>query len=168
MGDEGSTSSLSGKTFRKNDTAIEVIGSADEAITQIEKCLILLNKQYDNTYYEINKDLSKIIEGLYNLMAEVSNGKASGLPKTIQQGYVKRLERRIDEITEVLPKQTQFTFFKSEVGIELSEARVRVRKLEREMVQLLRHDIIRPVLFQYINRLSDYIYIASVFFENQK
>ena len=70
--------------------------------------------------------------------------------------------------TEVLPKQTQFTFFKSEVGIELSEARVRVRKLEREMVQLLRHDIIRPVLFQYINRLSDYIYIASVFFENQK
>ena len=166
MGDAGSTGSLSGKKFRKNDTPIEVLGTADEAITQVEKCSILIEQYYNgDSDPAIKKDLSKITEALYNLMAEISNGKASGLSKTVQTGYVERLERRIDEITLLLPKQTKFVFFKTIIGIELSEARVRIRKLERDMTQMLRHDIIRPVLFQYVNRLSDYMYILSVYLE---
>lgn len=166
-GDAGTTKTFSGKTFRKNDTTISCGGCADEAITQIEKCSVLLFDKFSNEFPAMNKDLQKIIQALYQLMAEISNGKASGLARTLDQGYVVRLERRIDEITSELPKQTQFTFYKTLLGVEISESRVRVRRLEREMVDMLRHNVIRPVLFQYVNRLSDYLYILSVWAERE-
>ena len=135
-GDLGTTSGLSGRKFRKNDTIIMCGGCADEAITQIEKCAVLMFDTFGSEHHALNKDLNKIIEALYQLMSEISNGKASGLPKSLQQGYVDRLERRIDVITAELPKQRGFTFFKTLLGTELSESRVRVRRLEREMVKL--------------------------------
>ena len=162
-GDEGTTSSLSGEKFRKNDTIIDCIGAADEAITSIERIRLYIKEQP-----KIQKDIEKIIDGLYQLMAELSNGKASGLTKTIQQGYIDRLERRIDELQELNGKPKGFVFFETIQGLDTSEARVRVRRLERKLTPLLRHEVIRSVVYKYVNRLSDYLFVLAVYLDNKE
>ncbi len=163
-GDTGTTTSFSGETFRKNDTIIECLGCADEAITSIEKSRLRIIESISINNNNYLKDIDKITDALYQLMAELSNGKASGLSKTIQQGYIDRLERRIDEMNI---KPTGFIYFTNLISLELSESRVRVRRLERRLTNLLRHEVIRTVLYKYINRLSDYLFVLAVKIEDK-
>ena len=155
-GDEGTTGSLEGIRYRKNDTVIEIIGLIDETIISIQKARYYFKDE------ALKKQWDKIIEALYLLGAEISNAKASGLSKYIVQGFVEKLEEKIDEY---YIKTNSFQYFVQISAIECEEARVRVRKLERGLTILLRHKQIRPTIYSYINRLSDYIFVMSVYAE---
>ena len=152
-GDEGTTQSLSGTKYRKDDETIEANGLIDETIVAIQKAKIPFKNQ------PIEKQFNKIIEALYLLGAEVSNGKASGLTKYIDKGFVDKLEQKIDENTTTI---NTFQYFENQQVLEVEEARVRVRKLERYLTRMLRRDTIRPVIYQYLNRLSDFLFTMSV------
>jgi cob(I)alamin adenosyltransferase len=160
-GDGGNTGSLSGEIYRKNDTVIQCLGLADELQVSLERVRYHMVEIGDENFI---KDINKIIEAIYQLMAELSNGKASGLSKTISQGYIDRLERRIDELS-LMKKVKNFVYFETIPGIDISEARVRTRKLERRLTALLRHEVIRATIYKYVNRLSDYLFSLSVVIE---
>jgi len=157
-GDEGNTSSLSGKRFRKNDSVIEVNGLIDEALVAIQKAKLYFSDE------KLLKQWNKIIEGLYLLGAEVSNGKVSGLNKAIDKGFVAKLEEKIDKYYIPI---SSFQYFESEAALNCEEARVRVRKLERFMTSMLRQDRLRSIVYAYINRLSDYMFVMSVYIEKE-
>lgn len=153
-GDEGNTMSFGGIEYRKNDSIIEVNGLIDESLVGIQ------NARTHFTDPRLLKQWDRVIEALYLLGAEVSNGKTTGLSKYIVPGFVEKLEEYIDEYsTEV----SAFTYFNNTESIACEEARVRVRKLERYLTSLLRQKRLRPVVYQYINRLSDFIFVMSVY-----
>ena len=53
------------------------------------------------------------------------------------------------------------------IAIEVNEARVRTRKLERTLTNYLREREIRSVVYKYVNRLSDYFFALSVRLEKE-
>ena len=153
-GDEGTTGTFSGKRVRKNDDVIEAIGIMDNVVAYL---------QMSRTYYEVgtpeHKQLSKLIEGLYQMCAEVSNEKAAGLGKTVTSGYLERLEKSIDQLDI---KLDHFVDFTKELPISLNISRTQVRTLERKMTDMLLKGMIRPILYQYVNRMSDYLFCMAV------
>lgn len=155
-GDEGNTTSLSGESYRKNDTVIEAGGLVDEAIVSVQKAM---------TYFDDDamlKQWDRIVEALYLLGAEISKGKASGLTKSIDKGFVEKLEEKIDLYSIPI---SSFQYFNKESSLECEEARVRVRKLERFLTTMLRQDRLRSPVYAYVNRLSDYLFTMSVYCE---
>lgn len=177
-GDEGTTRTLNGKTLRKNDLSIEVNGAIDEAIVSVEEARFHVRAMEESgSYIDDNqqsitydylkghtKQLTKIIEALYFLGAEISNGKASELPRTIDKGFVEKLEEKIDSFNIEL---TSFVHFNDLSAIVVNKARVTVRRLERVMTELMRMEVIRPVLYQYVNRLSDYLFSLAYVIEKE-
>jgi len=155
-GDSGTTSSFSGRTYRKDDTLIELNGLIDETIVSISLAkTVLVNKQQQ-------KQFNKIIEAMYLLGAEVSNGKTTGLTKYIDKGFVTKLE---DEIDSFDYKINGFMYFSTKEALYCEEARVKVRKLERFATKLLRHEQLRETIYAYLNRLSDYLFVVSICLE---
>lgn len=168
-GDQGKTTTLSGETCRKDDDLIELNGLIDELIVAVERARILYlytEGEEKTEWLEQDtknlKQLNKIIEALYLLGAEISNGKTTNLTKTIDKGFVDKLEEKIDEIYRPL---TAFMHFKKLSAINISEARVRTRKLERGLTATYRAKNLRQAVYQYINRLSDYFFVLSVYEE---
>lgn len=157
-GDEGNTSSLSGTKYRKNDTVIEANGLIDETLVAIQKAKLNFSDE------RLLKQWNKIVEALYLLGAEISNGKVSGLNKSIDKGFVAKLEEKIDKY--YIPTNS-FQYFNTSAALDCEEARVRVRKLERFMTTMLRQNRLRSVVYAYINRLSDYLFVMSVYIENE-
>ena len=153
-GDEGNTSTFTGKRVRKNDDVIEAIGQMDVVVAYLQQ-----NRRFYTEGSSEYKQLSRLIEGLYQMCAEVSNGKASGLSKTVNNSYVERLERSIDELNI---KLDHFVDFKKELPISLNTSRVFVRTLERRMTDMLLKEQIRPVMYHYVNRMSDYLFALAV------
>jgi len=157
-GDQGTTSSFSGQRFRKDDLIIEINGLIDESIASLESLIF-----YESTEHTL-KQLNRIYDALYMLGAEVSSGKTTNLPRVISQGFVDKLEQLIDEHNI---KLDSFQRFKTIKGVQTNELRVRIRKLERVLTKLLRVQSLRPVVFAYVNRLSDYIFTLSIYYERE-
>ena len=158
-GDTGTTTSWSGKTYRKDDSVIEINGVIDETMASLEKVKYYLSEEQDPLQH---KQISKIIEALYLLGAEISAGKVTDLPKYIDKEYVDKLEYKIDEMDI---KIDTFMTFNTIQGIDTSEARTRVRRLERRLTSLFRRGQIRGSVYAYLNRLSDYLFVLSVYLE---
>ncbi len=156
-GDEGTTSSLSGKRYRKDDPVIEINGIIDETISSLERVRIHLS---ENTIQ--HKQINKIIEAMYLLGAEISAGKTTTLNKYIDKTYVEKIEEYIDKMNI---KINTFMSFNTVQGVDTSEARTKVRRLERRITSLLRREQIRNSVYMYINRLSDYLFVLSCYLE---
>lgn len=173
FGDEGNTNTMSGEVCRKNDTVIEINGLIDELIVAVEAARIKYfyteketesNEAVDQDKKTL-KQLNKIIEALYIFGAEVSDGKTTNITKTIDKGFVDKLEEKINDIYK---PQKGFMYFTKTQAVLIGECRVRTRRLERGLTPMLRQKRLRPVTYQYFNRLSDYFFALQCHEENRE
>lgn len=149
-GDEGTTTIL-GNKVSKNDHLIEAIGSLDEfnSIIGIVKCFI-------------KKDailLGRIEEIQINLMVIGSELGSLKPNKNISEKNVLRLEDSIDKFEKLIPELKNFIL---PGGTELSSylfySRSMCRNLERKLIYLT---IENKFILQYINRLSDFLFVLG-------
>ena len=77
---------------------------------------------------------------------------------------IQRLEQEIDEMEAALEPLRNFILpGGSSAGASLHLARTIVRRAERECVDLTTQESLRPEVIQYLNRLSDYLFVAARF-----
>lgn len=77
-----------------------------------------------------------------------------------------KLEEEMDEMDAVLPPLTNFILpGGSKAGAALHSARTIVRRAERSAVVL--NEEISPYVLAYLNRLSDYLFIAARYMNSQ-
>ncbi len=125
-----------GKTIKKTDPILEVVGSLDELQAVIEL-----------TNYELKiKYLEKVIEDLYLIMGK----------KPIAE-KIERLEAEIKKLEKELKIGNKFLIFKKKKSLNLNWVRTVVRRTERRCWILEDEGI-----GVYLNRLSDYIYLLAV------
>ena len=75
---------------------------------------------------------------------------------------VKRLENEIDELNKNLQPLNSFVLpGGSELSANLHLARTITRRAERVMCALASAEKINPVAIQYINRLSDFLFVLA-------
>lgn len=153
-GDSGSTSTLDGKRIEKSDRLVWISGSIDELQTALDRVLAQLEEGKHRSRLE------RVQHVLWQLAGELSQGRTGG---TVSDPVLDRdtgeLERWIDEAEIDL---TGFVRFSSVLAADVSEARVRARRLERVLADHARAAQVRPEVLAWINRLGDYLFALAV------
>jgi len=164
LGDAGTTSTLKGDRVPKDCCLIKAIGDLDELQTQIDKCISYLKKTLILEREVLR--LERIQTLLWQLGGEISfEGINDYITNPIEDSDVKELENWIDDFNLTLKG---FQRFENVIAIELNEARVRARRLERNVTENLRESKIRPISYKYLNRLSNFFFALSVYIERKK
>ena len=151
-GDNGSTSLGDGSRVSKDSLIIKSIGSIDELNASIG--VVLSVKPIEEIIVKI---LNKIQNDLFNLGGEIAT-KDLNL-KLVTKDDIKLLESSIDKLNKQLSPLKEFIMPRgSEVVSRLHFSRTICRRAETDLVKLSQ---INKILLQYLNRLSDYLFVAA-------
>ena len=160
-GDDGTTALGSGERRPKYDLRIGAYGTVDET-----NAAIGIVRFYLEDARELDAMLGLIQNDLFDLGADLAvpqrEGKADRLRMLSSQ--VERLERDIDGLNEHLAPLTSFVLpGGTPAGAYLHLARTICRRAERMMVELAAQpdEPVSDAAIQYINRLSDFLFVAS-------
>ncbi|PWE55015.1 cob(I)yrinic acid a,c-diamide adenosyltransferase [Metarhizobium album] len=162
-GDDGTTGLVSGPRRRKDDLRIEAYGTVDETNSWLG--MARLHTTGDG---EFDAMLERIQNDLFDLGADLATpdtGKPLDYePLRIVEAQVERLEAEIDRLNADLQPLKSFILpGGSPAAAALHMARTVSRRAERIMVALSRSDgeTVSPVALKYINRLSDFLFVAA-------
>ncbi len=159
-GDQGQTSLVGGERVSKNHPRVEAYGTVDELSAALGLCRAALEE--DDPLATLSKELVEIQQRLFDLGAEL----ASPEPRpdavgAVNDEAVKDLESAMDRMSETLePLQSFILPGGSELVARLHLARTLCRRAERRTTDLLEAGL-RPQLLHYLNRLSDYLFVAA-------
>src|SRR6185437_4217481 len=160
-GDDGTTALGSGERRPKYDLRISAYGTVDEtnAAIGVVRPHLLDARGLDAMLGLIQNDLFDLGA---DLAVPAREGKAERLRMLSSQ--VERLERDIDGLNERLAPLTSFVLpGGTPAAAHLHLARTICRRAERIMVELAAqpNETVSAAAIQYINRLSDFLFVAS-------
>jgi cob(I)alamin adenosyltransferase len=162
-GDKGNTSLFGGERVSKDAKRIEAYGSVDELNSHLGVIRSL------RPHSDIDHILDRVQNELFVLGADLATPK-SKYPKgtyRIDSRHVEQLEKDIDRLDSALVPLQQFILpGGSRVSAELHVARTVCRRAERRIVQLAKKGEIGTTPVVYMNRLSDFLFVASRYANN--
>ena len=159
-GDAGQTSLGSGTRVPKHDLRVAAFGTVDEA-----NSVIGLARLHTAADTQIDAMLARIQNDLFDLGADLCNPEAQQRKSTalrVTTAQVLRLEQEIDAINADLePLQSFILPGGSPAAAHLHLARTVVRRAERLMTEFAISEQINPIALQYVNRLSDHLFVLA-------
>ncbi len=157
-GDKGLTSLFGGARVSKDTDRIEAYGSVDELNSQLGIVRSLKPPP------EIDRTLQRVQNDLFTLGADLATPETKTKKKVlrISSSHVEQLERDIDILESSLPPLEHFILpGGTRTSAELHVARTICRRAERSIVRLSRKSEIRITPVVYMNRLSDFLFVAA-------
>ena len=157
-GDKGMTQLLGGSAINKNNLKLECYGTVDELNA-------FIGNIYDQKIEGSQKNtLLKIQNQLFNLgscLACEANNNMYNLVNITQENIM-MLEKEIDIMDASLPKLKNFILPSGMPTVSKCHiARTVCRRAERNLVALSEQEEINPLSMQYLNRLSDYLFVLA-------
>lgn len=151
-GDDGSTGLGDGSRTGKDSRRIDAIGSVDE----LNSTIGLL--QVEALPEGVRTALTDIQHDLFDLGGELCIPGLENLPET----RVARLDELLEKYNADLPRLQEFVLPGGSRPAALAHvARTVCRRAERAVVALGREETLRPVCRQYLNRLSDLLFVLA-------
>lgn len=157
-GDDGTTSLFAGGRISKGHVRIHAYGSVDELNTVLGLALAA----------DVDVALRDSIQRVQGELFTVGADLAAPLDANTQSGLrvdsdmIDRLESEIDAWQAELPGLKHFVLpGGSLVGAFLHQARVICRRAERWVVMLQEDEPVNRLVMQYLNRLSDWLFVAA-------
>lgn len=167
-GDDGTTALVSGPRRTKYDMRVESYGTVDETNSAIG-----VARLHTSGLPELHDMLFRIQNDLFDLGADLATpetGEAlSYEPLRAVETQVTRLENEIDSLNADLSPLKSFVLpGGTPAAAYLHLARTMSRRAERQMVELSRMDgeVVSPAALKYINRLSDFLFVAARYANN--
>lgn len=156
-GDKGETSLFGGKRLPKNHIRIDAYGTVDELNSYIG----LVRDAAENN--GIREDLKTIQDRLFSLGANLASDPDKEMQTPdILDSDIQFLENRMDEMDEGLESLKNFILPGGHTTVSFCHvARCVCRRAERLTVELHYNESVDPIVIQYLNRLSDYLFILS-------
>lgn len=161
-GDTGKTSLIGGTKVPKSHLRIESYGTTDELNSYIglsidyikDKQTIILLKEIQDRLFTIGSSLA----------CDPEKETLMKIPDLKQEDVI-LLENEMDRMNEVLPVMKSFILPGGHVAVStLHITRCVCRRAERICVQMQEEGLfIEPLVIQYLNRLSDYLFVLSRF-----
>ena len=157
-GDKGTTSLASGTRVPKYDDRLEAYGTVDELNSFVGWAHSLV----------IDKQIKMILDRVQNRLFTISSNLAmdkdefkSALPKIVPSD-ISDLETDIDRMLDLIPELKNFILPGGHEAVAACHvARTVCRRTERLMVRLDESISIEENHIRYINRLSDYLFVAA-------
>jgi cob(I)alamin adenosyltransferase len=163
-GDDGTTALGNGERRRKDDLRIEAYGTIDEAnsaigLARVATATVPEFARVDAMLLCVQNDLFDVGADLCMPEAET---KPDREPLRIIQAQVDLLERKIDELNaELAPLHSFVLPGGSPAAAALHVARTVTRRAERILVALSLEEKVGEPILKYINRLSDFLFVAA-------
>ena len=157
-GDDGTTGIVGGDRLGKDDPRIEAIGCVDELNCVFGSALAELALMDNAPGAELGHRLLAIQHDLFDLGGEL----AMPPEKLLDTGHHQRLSRWQDAMNDTLEPLANFILpGGSRVLAALHLARSGARRAERRLVSLSRTEGVNPESLIYLNRLSDFLFVAA-------
>jgi cob(I)alamin adenosyltransferase len=151
-GDKGQTGLASGERLSKSAPRVQALGEVDEL-----NCVIglLLEQELPQA---LRSSLALTQHELFDLGGELS------LPGSalIKESYLLRLDTELEQLNETLPPLKEFILPGGNPPAAFAHlARAVTRRAERALWLLNTEEPLNPLAPQYLNRLSDYLFVCS-------
>ena len=167
-GDDGTTSLASGERRKKNDLRIEAYGTIDEtnSFIGLARCYLDLSSPLYPMIMRIQNELFDLGADLSTSFSEMES-KGDLKRNRIIEIQVKRIEEELDFLNSELAPLTSFILPGGTLAASAFHcARTVCRRGERIIVALKEQESINSYALHYVNRLSDFLFVASRY-ENQ-
>ena len=161
-GDDGTTALGTGERRPKFDLRVAAYGTTDEL-----NATLGLARLHTGGAPEVDAMLARIQNDLFDLGADLcapDGGANSRERLRVAESQVTRLEQEIDTLNaELAPLRSFVLSGGTAAAAHLHLARTVCRRSERLIVELASQsgEQVSPVLMRYINRLSDFLFVAA-------
>ncbi len=157
-GDNGTTMLFGGGRVPKHHLRIEAYGTVDELNSYVG---LIRDQDISEHHRQI---LKKIQDTLFTLGANLATNPEKTKVKTpdITEDDLQLLEQEMDTMTEALPQLKNFILPGGHTTVSFCHlARCVCRRSERLCVALAEQSPVAAILIQYLNRLSDYLFMLA-------
>jgi len=152
-GDDGTTGLGDGTRVAKESARVEAYGTVDETNSAIGVVLAVANIPD-----AVRVTLTRVQHELFDLGGELC------IPghRAIHAAQIERLEHDLDAMNDTLPPLKEFILpGGGPAAAACHMARCIARRAERCVWSLAREESIAPEVAQYLNRLSDLLFVAA-------
>ena len=160
-GDGGQTSLGNGARVPKHDLRVAVYGTVDETNATVGMARLHADGAMDDGLKRVSNDLFDL--GADLCTPDIENDATAPYPRLrIIPGQVDRLEREIDAMNVRLTPLRSFVLpGGSALAAQLHLCRTVCRRAERLVVELAAAEPVNPEAIRYLNRLSDWFFVAG-------
>ena len=160
-GDSGTTALIGGRRIEKSHPRLEAYGTIDE----LNACLGVLRS------YPVDEKSKDNIIRIQKLLFVIGSSLATELTDKENIGQknvddeIKFLETEIDKMNNILPQMKNFIIPGGNIiSAQCNLTRTVCRRAERKINSLRTEIFIENWILQYINRLSDFLFVLTRFF----
>lgn len=160
-GDAGETALGDGARVVKHSVRVSAYGTSDELNCFVGVARLEANGAVDDALNRIQNDLFDLGADMCNPNME-KDAEAEYPPLRVTDAQVVRLETEIDAMTNVLEPLRSFILpGGSALAAQLHVCRTVARRAERLAVELATIETVNPAAVKYLNRLSDWFFVAA-------
>ena len=158
-GDKGETSLVGGVTIKKSDIRLEAYGTVDELSAHLGMLVAMMEQGEE-------RDLViRVQNNLFNVCTHLATDQSQTplYPSAhLADGEIELLEERIDKLMKALPERQGFILpGGTPTAAQAHICRTVCRRAERRIAALAEVAQIGPEMQQYVNRLSDYLFVLA-------
>lgn len=158
-GDQGETSLVGGVRIKKSNIRLEAYGTVDELSAHLGM-LVSMMKTGDERDYII-----RIQNNLFNVCTHLATDQSQTplYPSAhLAEGEIASIEQKIDSLMKQLPERQGFVLPGGvPAACQAHICRTVCRRAERRIAALAEEAQIAPEMQQYVNRLSDYLFVLA-------
>lgn len=160
-GDKGYTSLRGGERVWKDDPRVEAYGTIDELDSRLGEA----------KHFITLKKFKHIIEGIQENLYRIA-GQLASKDKVYDYPLCDKDVEQLDVYVSYFEKEFQFKGFiipgSTIASAKLDICRTVARRAERRVVSLSKKEKVLPEILQYINRLSDLLFLMARLEEKKK
>jgi len=157
-GDKGQTSLIGGTRLPKHHIRIEAYGTVDELNSWIG---LLRDQAIDERSIKTLLETQDRLFTIGSLLAADPEKNKMKLPDIKEEDIV-LLEKEIDAMEETLPEMKHFVLPGGHTIVSYCHlARCVCRRGERAVLRLAENEKVDELVYKYLNRLSDYLFVLS-------
>ncbi|MGB7953891.1 MAG: cob(I)yrinic acid a,c-diamide adenosyltransferase [Candidatus Nitrosopolaris sp.] len=167
-GDKGETGLIGGKRISKGDPRIVAYGSVDELNSNIGIAISSLSVKDRHLFLDLINIMTRIQSELFIVGSDLAdprypagNQNQYQTPRT-EENMASALEDAIDKFETELEPITYFILPGGSIEASLLHiTRTIARRAESAATLLSKDQIINPIVLVYLNRLSDFLFVAA-------
>ena len=159
-GDDGTTSLVGGRRVSKHARRPSAFGEVDELNSVLG--LARLHFRDSDHLQALDRQIARIQNDLFDLGADLATVDETAPALRITQAQVTRLEQEIDVVNSNLQPLTSFILPGGKpLAAWLHLGRTVARRAERRMTELAVEEPVNEAAMQYINRVSDLLFVLA-------
>ena len=158
-GDKGETSLVGGVRIKKSDIRLEAYGTVDELSAHLGMLVAMMKAGEERDL------IIRVQNNLFNVCTHIAKDQSQTplYPSAhLSDGERELLESRIDHLMKQLPERQGFILpGGTPTAAQAHICRTVCRRAERRIAALAEVAQIGPEMQQYVNRLSDYLFVLA-------